>query len=257
MPCHGLRLYQRFLRGYSFARGEVRLQALILWLVLCVGAYTGRRAREREYREMKASPRIKICGITRVEDGLTAVESGADAIGLVFYRKSSRYVAVEQAVEIVQDLPPFVSVVGLFVDASDELIGSVLEAVPLSLLQFHGNEPEIECARWGIRYMKAFRVRPGISVIGMVAPYPTACGYLLDSYKHGEAGGTGESFDWDLIPRGLNKPVVLAGGLSPDNIAQAIDRVRPYGVDVSSGVESRPGIKDHDKIKAFIKAARR
>nr|WP_306671162.1 phosphoribosylanthranilate isomerase [Endozoicomonas sp. SESOKO1] len=210
------------------------------------------RAWEREHREMEVSPRIKICGITRVDDGLVAADSGADAIGLVFYRKSRRSVTVEQAVEIVRVLPPFVSVVGLFVDASDQLIQSVLDAVPLSLLQFHGNETEAECARWGIRYMKAFRVRPDIAVTAMVAPYATACGYLLDSYKPGEAGGTGESFDWDLIPHELNKPLVLAGGLSPDNIAQAINRVRPYGVDVSSGVESRPGIKDHDKIKAFI-----
>ncbi|USE39381.1 phosphoribosylanthranilate isomerase [Endozoicomonas sp. SCSIO W0465] len=206
---------------------------------------------------MEVSPRIKICGITRVEDGLIAAECGADAIGLVFYRKSRRYVTVKQAVEIVRVLPPFVSVVGLFVDASDELMQSVLGAVPLSLLQFHGNEPETECARWGVRYMKAFRVRSEIPVIDSVAPYKTACGYLLDSYKPGEAGGTGESFDWDLIPHELNKPLVLAGGLSPDNIAQAINRVRPYGVDVSSGVESQPGIKDHDKIKAFIKAAGR
>ncbi len=206
---------------------------------------------------MEVSPRIKICGITRVDDGLIAAESGVDAIGLVFYRKSRRYVTVEQAMEIVRALPPFVSVVGLFVDASDELIQSVLGAVPLSLLQFHGNEPETECARWGVRYIKAFRVRPDIAVAEMVAPYTTACGYLLDSYKAGEVGGTGESFDWDLIPHKLNKPVVLAGGLSPDNIVQAVNRVRPYGVDVSSGVESQPGIKDHDKIKAFIKAAGR
>ncbi|WP_257264145.1 phosphoribosylanthranilate isomerase [Endozoicomonas sp. ONNA2] len=206
---------------------------------------------------MEVSPRIKICGITRVDDGLVAAESGADAIGLVFYHKSRRYVMVEQAREIVRALPPFVSVVGLFVDASDELIQSVLDAVPLSLLQFHGNEPEADCSRWGVRYIKAFRVRPGIAVTDMVAPYTTACGYLLDSYKPGEAGGTGESFDWDLLPRELNKPVVLAGGLSPGNIAQAINRVQPYGVDVSSGVESQPGIKDHDKIRAFIKTAGR
>ncbi|MFK0572008.1 phosphoribosylanthranilate isomerase [Endozoicomonas sp.] len=206
---------------------------------------------------MDVSPRIKICGITNVEDGLAAAEYGADAIGLVFYQKSRRYVTVEQATEIVHALPPFISVVGLFVDASDELIQSVLDSVPLSLLQFHGNESETECSRWGLRYLKAFRVRPDVPVEEMVAPYVSASGFLLDSYKPGEMGGTGESFDWALIPRELKKPVVLAGGLSPDNIAQAINRVRPYGVDVSSGVESQAGIKDHDKIKAFIKAAGR
>lgn len=206
---------------------------------------------------MDVSPRIKICGITSVDDGIVAAQCGADAIGLVFYQKSRRYVTVEQAVEIVRALPPFVSVVGLFVDASDELIQSVLDTVPLSLLQFHGNESEADCSRWGIRYLKAFRVRPDVPVEVMVEPYVTASGYLLDSYRPGEVGGTGESFDWELIPGVLNKPVVLAGGLSPDNISQAINRVRPYGVDVSSGVERQPGIKDHDRIKAFIKAAGR
>ncbi|WP_067520890.1 phosphoribosylanthranilate isomerase [Endozoicomonas ascidiicola] len=206
---------------------------------------------------MDVTPRIKICGITRPEDGLIAVENGADALGLVFYAKSARYVTAEQAAEIVSVLPPFVSVVGLFVDAQEALIQSVIDTVPLSLLQFHGKETEAECSRWGMRYLKAFRVRPDHSVEDMVTPYHSASGYLLDSYKPGEPGGTGESFDWELIPRSLSKPVILAGGLSPDNVNQAINRVRPYGVDVSSGVEARPGIKDHDKIKAFMKAAGR
>ena len=206
---------------------------------------------------MDVSPRIKICGITRPEDGLTAVNAGADAIGLVFYGKSSRYVTTEHATDIVAALPPFVSVVGLFVDADESFIKTVLDTVPLSLLQFHGKETESECSRWGMRYLKAFRVRPELSMEDMVSPYHSASGYLLDSYKPGEPGGTGESFDWDLIPRSLEKPVILAGGLSPDNVAQAINRVRPYGVDVSSGVEVRPGIKDDDKIKAFMKAAGR
>ena len=206
---------------------------------------------------MEVTPRIKICGITRPEDGLAAVNSGADAIGLVFYEKSSRCVSVAQAAEIVSVLPPFVTVVGLFVDAPAAQIQSVLDAVPLSLLQFHGNETEPECARWGMRYLKAFRVRPEQSVETMVSLYHSASGYLLDSYKPGEPGGTGESFDWALIPQSLAKPVVLAGGLSPENVAQAINRVRPYGVDVSSGVESQPGIKDHDKINAFVKAVGR
>ena len=206
---------------------------------------------------MEILPRIKICGITRVEDGIAAVQSGVDAIGLVFYQKSSRYVTVEQAVEIVRVLPPFVSVVGLFVDASDELIHSVLHSLPLSLMQFHGNEPEIECARWGVRYMKAFQMDTESDITKRVIPYKSACGYLLDSYKPGQAGGTGELFDWTLIPQELDKPVVLAGGLTADNVSLAVSRVGPYGVDVSSGVESQPGIKDHIKMKAFVKAVGR
>ncbi len=204
---------------------------------------------------MARAPRVKICGITRVEDALVAAKSGADAIGLVFYPGSKRNVSLSTAAAIARALPPFISLVGLFVDAADEQVQSVLDAVPLSLLQFHGNESEAECARWGMRYIKAFRVRPGHSVTALTTPYSSACGFLLDSYQPGVMGGTGELFDWDLIPQQLSKPLILAGGLSPANLAQAINRVRPYGVDVSSGVEHQPGIKDHDKIKAFVKAA--
>ena len=204
---------------------------------------------------MARAPRVKICGITRVEDALIASQSGADAIGLVFYPGSKRNVGIATATAIAQALPPFVSLVGLFVDAPDAQVQSVLDVVPLSLLQFHGNESETQCARWGKRYIKAFRVRPGYSIEQMVSPYTSACGFLLDSYQPGVMGGTGELFDWRLIPAQLHKPLILAGGLSPANLTQAISRVRPYGVDVSSGVEHKPGIKDHDKIKAFIKAA--
>lgn len=203
---------------------------------------------------MDSSTRIKVCGITSVEDALAVTAAGADAIGLVFYPKSPRYVSVETAAEIAACLPPFISITGLFVDADPKDIQKTLDRVPLSLLQFHGNEAPEQCERWGMRYIKAFRVRPDSFVEEMVKPYASACGYLLDSYQKGVPGGTGESFDWHLIPDNLNRPVILAGGLNPDNVSLAISKVKPYGVDVSSGVEMRPGIKDHPKVKAFIKA---
>ena len=206
---------------------------------------------------MDSPPRIKICGITSVADALAVADSGADAIGLVFYEKSPRYVSTELAREIALSVPPFLSVVGLFVDAAPDYMESVMNAVPLSLLQFHGNETEAECRRWGARYLKAFRVRPEWPVTDMVSPYGSASGFLLDSYRKGTPGGTGESFDWQLIPRNLEKPVILAGGLDATNIAAAIRQVKPYAVDVSSGVEFQPGRKDHDKIKAFVSSARR
>ena len=206
---------------------------------------------------MDSPARIKICGITSVADAMAVADSGAQALGLVFYEKSPRNVSIEQAREIAFAMPPFVSVVGLFVNAKPDFIESVLNRVPLSLLQFHGNETEAQCQRWGSRYLKAFRVRPEVPVVDMVAPYHSASGFLLDSYHPGTPGGTGESFDWELIPKNLEKPVILAGGLDAGNVAEAIKQVKPYAVDVSSGVESRPGQKDHGKIKAFVSSARR
>ena len=206
---------------------------------------------------MDVTTRIKVCGITSVEDAQKVAGSGVDAIGLVFYEKSPRHVTLAQAIEIVRVLPPFISIVGLFVNASEAFMKEALAAIPFSLLQFHGDEPEEECNRWGYRYIKAFRVRPDIPVTEMVAPYVSASGYLLDSYHKGIPGGTGASFDWDLIPDDLDKPVILAGGLNPENAAQAIASVRPYAIDVSSGVEASPGIKDLEKINALVKAAGR
>ncbi|AMO56852.1 phosphoribosylanthranilate isomerase [Endozoicomonas montiporae] len=198
--------------------------------------------------------RIKVCGITTVEDALAAVDAGADAIGLVFYAKSPRHVSIEQAREIAACVPPFISVVGLFVDADDDFVQSVLEQVPLTLLQFHGNEPDHWCQQWNRQYIKALRVRPEMSLEKAVAQYPGASGVLLDAYRKGVPGGTGESFDWRLIPDSLEKPVVLAGGLEATNVAEAIKRVSPYAVDVSSGVETKPGVKNHDAVRAFVRA---
>lgn len=202
------------------------------------------------------SIRTKICGITRVEDALAAVEAGADAIGLVFYAKSPRAVDIRQARRIVDALPPFVSVVGLFVDAPRCEIDEVLEAVRLDRLQFHGDEAEIQCRGYQRPWYKALRVRPGEDVRARVAAYPGACAVLLDSYVAGVPGGTGQVFDWSLIPRDLDKPLILAGGLTVDNVAQAIDAVRPYAVDVSGGVEAGKGIKDPERVRAFIRQVR-
>ncbi len=207
--------------------------------------------------DMDVRTQVKVCGITSVDDAQLAVAAGADAIGLIFYEKSPRFVTVEQAAEIARSVPPFTTIVGLFVNASESLLQEALARIPFSLLQFHGDETEAECRRWGCRYVKVFRVRPDIPVADMVAPYTSASGYLLDSYRKGVPGGTGESFDWELIPNDLDKPVILAGGLTPGNVAEAIARVKPYAIDVCSGVEAQPGIKDPEKINALMKAAGR
>jgi phosphoribosylanthranilate isomerase len=200
--------------------------------------------------------RSKICGITRIEDALAAVEAGADAIGFVFYAKSPRAVTFAQARAIIKALPPFVTTVGLFVNASRCELGEILDAVPLDLLQFHGDEDAAECESWNRPYIKALRVKAGDDITAACDAFASASGILLDAYVEGVPGGTGEAFDWSLIPHGLSKPIILAGGLSPDNVAEAIVRVRPYAVDVSGGVEASKGIKDHAKIQAFIKAVR-
>lgn len=201
--------------------------------------------------------RSKICGITRIEDALAAVEAGADAIGLVFYAKSPRAVSVQQARAIIQALPPFVTTVGLFVNASRCELGEILDAVPLDLLQFHGDEAVEDCEGWHRPYIKALRVKAGDDIAAACNAYPGASGVLLDTYVEGVPGGTGEAFDWSLIPQHLSKPLVLAGGLTPENITDAVARVKPYAVDVSGGVELSKGIKDHAKIRAFIEAVRK
>ncbi|PBQ15461.1 phosphoribosylanthranilate isomerase [Pseudomonas congelans] len=198
--------------------------------------------------------RSKICGITRIEDALAAAEAGADAIGLVFYPKSPRAVTVLQARAIIAALPPFITTVGLFVNASRCELNETLDAVALDMLQFHGDEAPEECDGYHRPYIKALRVKAGDDIAGVCRTYRNARGVLLDTYVEGVPGGTGETFDWALIPDDLDKPVILAGGLTSANVAQAIAQVRPYAVDVSGGVEKSKGIKDREKILAFMSA---
>ena len=197
--------------------------------------------------------RVKICGITRVEDGLAAARLGADAVGLVFYAKSPRVVNVVQAQALVRVMPPFVSVVGLFVDADPLEIRRVLEAVPLDMLQFHGNESAEACRGYGRPYIKVVHMEKGTDVLNLARPYGDAAGILVDTYVAGVPGGTGRSFEWSSLPTDLPCPMILAGGLTPENVAAAVSRVRPWAVDVSGGVEAAPGIKDAAKIAAFIR----
>ena len=199
--------------------------------------------------------RIKICGITEVVHAQTAARLGADAIGLVFYAPSPRNVSLVRAREIITQLPPFVAPVALFVNPTREDVARVLAHCPVSLLQFHGEEDAAFCASFGVPYLKAARVRPGLNLLEYFASYGTAAGWLLDAYSEDAYGGTGETFNWNLIPAKLAKPVVLSGGLTPDNVAAAISRVQPWAVDVSSGVEVSKGRKDEQLIAAFIAAA--
>ena len=200
--------------------------------------------------------RSKICGITRIEDALAAAEAGADAIGFVFYAKSPRAVDVRQVRAIIAELPPFVTTVGLFVNASRCELNEILEVVPLDLLQFHGDETPQACEGYHRPWIKALRVRPGDDLEAACQRYAGASGILLDTYVAGVPGGTGEAFDWSLVPAHLSKPIILAGGLSADNVGQAIAQVRPYAVDVSGGVEQAKGIKDAAKIEAFMQAVK-
>lgn len=197
--------------------------------------------------------RVKICGITRAEDGLEAARLGADAIGLVFYPPSPRHVSTVQAASIAATLPPFITTVGLFVNPEGAQVEAVLRELRLDMLQFHGDESPEFCARFGVPWLKAVRVKPGVDLVQYAIRYRGAKGLLLDAYVEGTAGGTGQSFDWTLIPSGLLLPVILSGGLDPGNVGTAIARVRPWAVDVSSGVEASKGIKDAAKIAAFMR----
>ncbi len=200
--------------------------------------------------------RVKICGLTRPDDALAAAAAGADAIGLVFYAQSPRAVDAAQARSVLALLPPFVTSVGLFVDADPAFVRGVLAEVPLDLLQFHGAEPPDYCAAFGRPWIKALRVRPGLDLARAYLDYDGAAALLLDTYRPGVPGGTGQSFDWGLIPEALAPSIVLAGGLDPDNVAEAIRRVGPWAVDVSGGVEAARGIKDPAKIAAFMNGVR-
>jgi len=203
-------------------------------------------------------PLIKICGLTRLDDVRTAVDAGADAIGLVFYPPSPRHVDLGRAAELARTVPPLVTIVGLFVNADPQLVRKTLAALPIHLLQFHGDEDERYCRQFDRPYIKAARVRPGMNLVQYASAFPSAQAILLDAFVDGFGGG-GKVFDWTLIPPDLEIPIILSGGLDPDNVAEAIRRVRPAAVDVSSGVElnaGAKGIKDAGKIRAFIAAAR-
>ena len=200
--------------------------------------------------------RVKICGITNLADALAAVAAGADALGLNFYEKSPRHVSLKTAAEISKQLPPFVMRAGVFVNADEDLVTRAIGECGLSLLQFHGDETPEFCVQFGLMSMKAFRIRDAESLKG-IPNYPTDA-YLLDAYSPEARGGTGEKFNWDLAieAQKFGKPVFLAGGLTPENVADAVRKVRPFAVDVASGVESSPGQKDAAKVRAFIQAVR-
>ena len=199
--------------------------------------------------------RVKVCGITRAADARAAAEAGADAIGLVFYPPSPRYLSGERAVEIRDALPPFVQSVALFVNPDAPQVAQVIGRVKPALLQFHGEESPQFCAQFGVPYVKACRMKPGVDALEYLRPFSSAAAWLFDSHV-AEYGGVGESFDWSLVPVPSARPVILSGGLSRANVAEAVRRVRPWGVDVSSGVESAKGLKDAAKIAAFIAEVR-
>ena len=198
---------------------------------------------------------FKICGLTREADVDAAVAAGADAIGFVFYEKSPRYVEPRRAAMLAARIPPFVTVTALFVNAGTEAIATVLDLVPVNLLQFHGDEDEAACRHWARPYIRAARVRPGLDLLQYAAEFSSARGLLLDAYVEGYGGG-GQAFDWSVIPAALPLPLILSGGLTPENVGAAIRQVRPVAVDVSSGVESAKGVKDASKIAAFAAAVR-
>ncbi len=203
------------------------------------------------------STKIKICGITNLADAQAAAAAGADALGFNFYEKSPRYVPLSRASEISRQLPPFILRVGVFVNAQEELVLSAIRDCGLAMLQFHGDEPPEFCAQFGLMNMKAFRIR-GPESLSEIPLYKTDA-FLLDAFSSATFGGTGEKFNWDLAVevQKFGKPIFLAGGLTPENVAEAVRKVRPFGVDVSSGVESAPGKKDHAKVNAFIAAVRK
>ena len=200
--------------------------------------------------------RVKICGLTREEDVDAAIKMGADAVGFVFYPKSKRYIAPDVAKRLIDRVPPYVMTVGLFVNESPEIIERILREIPLSLLQFHGVESLKDCERYARPYVKAVRVNRKTDFLEIQAEFISAKGFLLDA-DSAAFGGSGQTFDWSLIPNHLKKPVILAGGLNTENIVEAIRQVNPYAVDVSSGVESQPGIKCHNKMQVFIDNVRR
>ena len=200
--------------------------------------------------------RVKICGFTQIEDVSNAVTLGVDALGFVFVESSPRCVKIEQVKAMIQQLPPFVQTVGLFMDQSEQEIHEVLQEVPLNLLQFHGNEASEFCAQFKMPYIKAIPMGGGVNVLDYAAQHTESIGFLLDSHALGESGGSGDVFDWEKIPQGFDRPLILAGGLNIDNVSKAVRQVKPYAVDVSSGVEAAKGIKDQEKMAAFVRGVR-
>lgn len=222
---------------------------LAVRFVLCLTQTSNARQNPHHYR---MHTRIKICGITQRPDAQTAALLGASAIGLVFYSPSPRAVSIAQAREVISGLPPFVSVVGLFVCPKPQEVRQVLDEVAIDILQFHGSETAQDCERYHKPYIKAVRMQPGLDMAHLARQYQTASALLLDAYHPTTAGGTGRKFDWDLCPQNYPLPIVLAGGLSPGNVREAVQQVQPYAVDVSSGVETSKGIKNTNKMAEFI-----
>jgi phosphoribosylanthranilate isomerase len=200
--------------------------------------------------------RVKICGITREQDAIAVVQAGADALGLVFYPKSPRHVTPEQARRIARAVAPFVTVTGLFVNASTDLIREVLASVPLGLLQFHGQETNQQCNCFGLPFIKSIAMQRETDLLSIMSGYPDAAGFLLDAWQPESHGGGGVAFDWQLVPETTRVPIILAGGLTPGNVATAIRSAKPYAVDVSTGVESDKGLKSREKIDAFMREVR-
>lgn len=206
---------------------------------------------------MKHRTRVKICGITREQDAICAADMGADSIGLVFHRPSSRMIEIEPALEIRRVIPPFVTLTALFLDESEDWVAQVLHRLRPDCLQFHGQESAEFCQSWGVPYIKAVPMATTQNAAEYAAGYPQAQGFLLDSNAAGRLGGSGDTFDWSRIPAAFDFPLILAGGISSANVAEAITRVRPWGVDVSSGVETAKGLKDCDLIENFLREVRR
>ena len=200
--------------------------------------------------------RVKICGITRAEDAQAAVRLGASAIGFVFWERSPRYISPDKAREIVSMLPAFVTAVGVYVDPDRDWVIKTSSRSGLNLLQFHGDESSDFCGQFSLPYIKAVRVKEGVDLIQYAARHSSAKGLLLDTFVEGAPGGTGQEFDWALVPRDLRLPLILSGGLRAENVARAISQVQPWAVDVSSGVETSRGIKDANKIAAFMRGVR-
>lgn len=202
------------------------------------------------------SVRVKVCGITRSEDAIAAVQNGVDAIGFVFWPHSTRYIDPESARRIAEVIPPFICTVGVYVDPDAAWVEETARAAKLNLLQFHGNESPEFCNQFSQPYIKAIRVKPDTDLLQYAQRYGAAKGLLLDTYAADMPGGTGHAFDWQLIPQQLSLPLILSGGLNPDNVARAIKQTQPWAVDVSSGVEASKGIKDEKKIIAFMQGVK-